>query len=63
MLTRALAQNLVAIGMADLILRTSKVADECEKHHKQMHGCCQEQLIDTYLQVLTNLGYDIYDGE
>lgn len=61
MITRALAQNLVAIGMADFIQRLDKVANTCRVCH--FGHCCQEQCIDTLSQVLQNLGCDIYDED
>lgn len=75
LITRALAQNLVAIGMADLIVRTYKVADTCCYKGQECavigpytvipknQGCCQEQNIDTYGNILQIFGVDIYDGE
>ena len=56
MLTKALAQNLVAIGMADMIQRAYLVACNCIHCRHGPHGCCQEQNVDVLAQVLKNLG-------
>jgi hypothetical protein len=58
MMTRALAQNLVAIGMADLIKRMFYVSENCR--YGSHHGCCQDQSTDTLGNALTLLGDDIY---
>ena len=54
MITSALAQNLVAIGMADMLQRTYMTTTNCiyEPHY----GCCQEQLVDVFHVVLEALG-------
>ena len=61
MITKALAQNLVAIGMADLIQRAYQVSLNCcyEPHM----GCCQEQNSDVFEQALIYLGMDEKEDE
>lgn len=57
MITRALAQNLVAIGMADFICRLNRSAFHCCLNHPK-DGCCQETLLDVVNCILESLGKD-----
>jgi hypothetical protein len=56
-MTKQLAQNLVAIGMATLLCRMNRTAFHCCLNHPKK-GCCQDERLDTLSSGLTALGKD-----
>ncbi len=60
MLTRQLAQSLVAIGMADFICRLNRSAFHCCLNHPK-EGCCQDSLLDVVNKILNALGKDPWE--